>query len=147
MKQTTIRYSENIGQMLAEIDEKSTTAAQNVLELFGYLRRATLSEMKGKFTREEIIAMADAYNGTIPTWQYLANPGMFVAHMEDAEKFDGTCTRQKADPDKLIDKIGSLTSAQVAILQLELARFWNCEGPGGYGSPSPDLEKLVKFFV
>lgn len=145
MKTTTIRYNENVAAMLAEIDTRPTTAAQNIVELFGHLRRATLAELKGHFTRTEIISLADAWNGTLPTWQYIANTGMLLAHMEDAETLDGTITRQQADPAQLFAKIKQLTAAQAAMLQLELYRFWNTEGPGSYGAPSPNLEKLVQF--
>ncbi len=145
MKQTTIRYNENVSAMLADVDSKPATAVQNVTELFVYLRRATLNEIKGKFSSKEITAMADAANGTIPTWQYLSNVSLFVAEMEDAEKFQSSCSNHGADVTTLVNKIKTMTAAQVAILQLELNRFWNLEGPSGYGSPSPDLKKLIDF--
>lgn len=145
MKPTTIRFDETVGRMLAEIDSKPTTAAQNVLEVFTHLRRTTLGELRGKFTREEIIALADSFNGLLPTWQLMANTSVLVSHTEDAQTYEGVCTRHNADFNQLIEKLKQLTSAQATILQLELIRFWNCEGSGGFGAPSPDLEKLVKF--
>ena len=145
MKQITIRLENQIIKMLSEVDFRPTTAAQNILELFASLRRAVLIELKGIFTREEIIVLADIYNGVMPTWKYLSSKEMLIAEVEDGEHFDGTCTRHEADIHKLIEKIKELSAAHVAILQLELYRFWNVQGDGGYGSPSPNLEKLIEF--
>lgn len=144
MKATTIRYNQQTGAMLAEIDLRPTTAVQIATELCMYTRRATLLEIKGKFSREEIIAMADCFNGTMPTWQYLPNTSLLIAQIEDGEKYQQSCSRHEAKLDKLLEKIKTLTAAQAAVLQLELYRFWNCEGKGGYGSPSPNLDKLVE---
>ena len=145
MKQTTVRFDDQMTRMLAEIDPKPATAAQNVTEIFGYLRRATLAELKGMFTREEIIALADSFNGLMPTWQIMCNTSVFVAHTGDAEKFQYSISSHGADPAALLAKIGKLTAAQATILQLELVIFWNNEGENSYGSPSPDLEKLIKY--
>jgi hypothetical protein len=147
MKTITIRLEDNLFKMLSEVDYKPTTAAQNIVELFAYLRRTTLLELKGRFTEQEITVLADIYNGVMPVWKYLANNSMLIAEIEDAEHLEGTCSRHGADFKILIEKIKGLTSAQVAILQLELYRFWNVEGDGGYGSPSPDLNKLIKFLT
>lgn len=145
MKQSTVRYDETVGRMLAEIDSKPTTAAQTVLEIFTHLRRATLNELRGKFSQEEIFALADSFNGLLATWQFMANPSVLVSHFEDANLYESVCDRHGVNYEPLIEKLKQLTAAQATILQLEFIRFWNCEGDGGYGSPSPDLEKLVKF--
>lgn len=146
MKQVTIRIEDLIAEMLSEVDFKPTTASQVVVELFVYLRRATLLELKGRFTEKEITVLADIYNGVMPTWRYLSSKDMLIAEVEDSQHFDGVCDRHGADFSVLIEKIKGLTAAQVAILQLELYRFWNVEGSGGYGSPSPKLETLYMNF-
>jgi hypothetical protein len=147
MKQTTVRFDDQTLRMLVEIDAKPTTAAQTVTEIFGYLRRATLAELKGIFTRDEIIALADSFNGLMPTWQIMCNASVFAAHTEDAELYQMSASSHGADPVALIDKIRRLTSAQATILQLELVIFWNNEAENSYGSPSPDLEKLIKMLA
>lgn len=146
MKQVTIRIEDQIAEMLSEVDFKPTTAAQVVVEVFVYLRRTTLLELKKTFTEKEITILADIYNGVMPTWRYLSSKEMLIAEVEDGEHFENVCTRHGADFKRLIGKIKKLTSAQVAILQLELYRFWNVEGSGGYGSPSPNLETLYLTF-
>lgn len=141
---TTVRYDESVRRALNDIDEKPTTAAQFVLQIFPGLRRGVLQELKGMFTREEIIAMADAWNGTMPTWNYLSIPKMFLIHMEDAENYEAAISKHGAKPAEMLEKIGRLNAAQCAILQLELYIFWNNGHTSSYGSPSPNLEKLIK---
>lgn len=144
---STIRYDEKLKRTLFDIDEKPTTAAQIALNLFAPIRRATLAEIKGTFTRSEIIAMADSYNGTMPTWQYLANADMLRAHLEDAETYEAAFSKHGATLNQVLAKTEKLTAAQTAILQLELYIFWNNGHTSSYGSPSPDLEKLVKKLI
>lgn len=143
MKQTTVRFDDQTLRMMEEIDAKPTTATQTVTEIFGYLRRATLAELKGMFTREEIISLADSFNGLIPTWQIMCNTAVFVAHTDDAEKYQYSISGHGADPATLLEKLSMLTAAQATILQLEMVIFWNNESKNSYGSPTPDLEKLV----
>jgi hypothetical protein len=140
---TTIRYDENLKRTLNDIDEKPTTAAQNALHLFAGLRRGVLQELKGMFTRSEIIAMADSYNGTMPTWNYMSVPNMFEIHMQDAETYEAAISKHGAKPTELLSKVAALSSAQTAVLQLELYIFWNNGHSDSYGSPTPDLEKLI----
>jgi len=139
MKNITIRPNTDTESMLAEISTKPTVAVQEVLEVFTFLRRATLRDLKGKFTREEIIAMADSFNGLMPTWQIMVNPAVLVAHTEDAEKYQYSASSNGADINALLAKLETLSSAQATILQLELWAFWNRDG-----TSSPDLETLVK---
>ena len=145
MKKTTITYDEQTERAMAEINVRPATAVQTINEIFIHLRRATLKELKGRFSSEEITALADSFNGLMPTWQLMVNPSVLVAHTEDAEQFDGAISRHQADPKVLIKKLSELTAAQATILQLEFIRFWNTDGEGGYGAPSPDLDKLIKF--
>lgn len=125
MKNITIRVDDRIQAVLNEISEKPVTATQEALEIFMILRRTTINELKYVFTKEEIIALLDSFNGLIPTWDYVASADTLAWHMSEAEKYAGAATRQGANPDKLIEKLKGLTSAQSTILQLELWAFWN----------------------
>lgn len=147
MKTITIRIKDQMASQLAEIDYRPTTAGQIAIELFNSIRRATIIELKGIFSREEIIVMTDCFNTLIPTWRYLTNQEIFLAEIIDGQHFDGVCDRHNADFDALTRKIRALSSAQVAVLHLELYRFWNVEGDKGYGAPSPDMEKLIDFLT
>jgi len=138
MKNVSIRLENELVTMLSEISQRPTTAAQTSIEVLLYLRRATIYELKGLFSREEIIALVHIYNGLVPVWKTMCNPSVLIVQIEDAEKYKNSTTSYGANPSELIDKIRTLTAAQAAILQLELWIFWNNdEGKG------PNIERLV----
>jgi len=141
MKSKTIgiRLDEDVEKMLAELSVKQSTAAQSAVEVLLWLRRTTIHELKGRFTRDEIIGLAASFNGLIPSWQIMCNPSVFVAHTEDAEKYEAAISTNGADPAMLFEKLRALTSGQATILQLELWSFWNRDE-----NTDPDLEALIK---
>jgi hypothetical protein len=49
---------------------------------------------------------------------------IYANDIAEAEKFNSAISSYGIDPNALIDKILNLTSAQVAILQLEIFSFW-----------------------
>lgn len=139
MKTVSSRLSPEIMSQLSEIDSRPTVSTQAAIEVMVYLRRSTLHELRGRFTREEIIALVDSFNGLIPTWQLMCNTDVLVAHTEDAEKYQYSASANGADPEVLIEKLKKLTSAQASVLQLELWAFWNRDE-----NTNPNLDDIVK---
>ena len=139
MKSVSMRFSTETMDLLEEIDQRPTVSTQAAIEVFIYIRRATLHELRGRFNREEIIALATNFKGMIPNWQIMCNTSVLVAHTEDAEKYKHTISSLGADPLELTQKIKQLTSAQASVLQLELWAFWNRDE-----NESPDFEVLIK---
>jgi nitrate/nitrite-specific signal transduction histidine kinase len=140
MKNVTIRIDAENESMLNEISTKPTTATQEIIEVFTWLRKQTIHELKGMFTREEIIGLADSFNGLMPTWRIMCNPSALLFHTEDAEKYQSSISMHGGNIETLVKKIEKLSSAQATILQLELWAFWNRDENNG----SPDLEVLIK---
>lgn len=83
--------------------------------------------MKGYFTRNELTGLTAIQNGIALEPRYQANPGMFIAHTEDGEKFEAMSRRYDFDWMSFIEKVRRLNPAQVYFLQEEIDRFWNDE--------------------
>jgi len=113
-----------IESMLAEINSKPATAAQTVLELFTAMHRSTILEIRGLFNREEITALALYAKTKKPVWQVMASTSVYIHDIEEAEKYNSSISAHNADPKAITEKIKKMTSAQVAILQLEIFSFW-----------------------
>lgn len=141
MKNVSIRLEDELLTMLSEVSVRPTTAVQTSVELMLYIRRATIHELKGRFTREEITALTVIFKTLSPTWKILINPSVLVMQIEDAEKYQKSVSNHGANPSELINKIKSLSAAEAAILQLELWIFWNHNE-----TSSPDLETLIQLF-
>ncbi|MFD1820391.1 hypothetical protein [Pseudarcicella hirudinis] len=117
-----------------------TKNTQEFVEGFFYVYKHTLFELKGLFTRGEIIALFDMQNGLMLTPQFQASANIFCSHCQEAEELDGTFSRHGADSAIAIEKIRNLTSSQVFVLQAEIAKFWNL-------NEGQDLEKAIVPFV
>lgn len=118
------RVPEEIAGALAEIAGTKNAGAIEACESYIYIRRATWHELKGRFSKAEATALVDMFNGTMLTPQLQYQPEVLRAKIEDAEKYEGSCTRHGADVKKLLGKTDKLTAAQVYVLQRELVRAW-----------------------
>lgn len=140
MKAITIRLNEKTVSAYETDYKNATSAATQAAESFWIIRRYALNELKGIFSKEEITALCDIFNGTIIQPEF-SNKSVLIAQLEDSEKFEDISSRHGFDYEKLQSKIEQLTSAQVFFLIHEIDRFWN--DPQAYDSPSPDINKLV----
>lgn len=119
--------SPEIESMLGEINSKPATAAQTVLELFTSIRQSTVLEIRGLFSKNEITALAFYTKPKKPAWQSMGRPLFYANEIEETEKYKSSISTYGVDPNVLINKIKVMTSAQVAILQLEIFTFWERE--------------------
>ena len=132
----TTRIDEAIIKQLEEIYQKPGTGASVAAEAYVFIRRHTLRELKGMFSREELMGIISNLNGTMQQPEFQANPVMFAAHLEDGELYELLGKQYSFDFEILMQKVKMLTSAQVFFLQEEIRLFWDNEGR--------DLEKFIK---
>ncbi len=138
----TFRADEEIALMLNTMHVRQTTATLSVLELFTAIRKETVRELKGRFSRKEIMALVDSYKVSTPGLQSMATSYVLIGHTKDAERDFKSTSSNNANLNVLIDKLKMLTSGQAAILQLELWAYWNRNE-----DDVPDLEKFIARFV
>lgn len=136
MRPVSIRLDEAPVEMLTELSDKISASAQTVINVFTYLRRGTITELKGRFKATEIRAMAEAYKNFKPSWQIMSSSLAIIETIVAAEKYKAMISTQGCYVDDLIAKVRPLTSAQALILQLELISFWN--------HPTPEIKTLIK---
>lgn len=91
------------------------------------IRKRSISELKGRFTKAEWSYMADSLNGTIVTPEFRCIPGALVASIEDSDRYDGLGEKWNVDVKKLIYKIEDLTAAQVDAVFTRIEEFWDSE--------------------
>ena len=138
----TYRADEEMTSMLNTMHARPTTATISALELFTSIRKETIRELRGRFSRKEIMALIDSYKRATPHLQMMATNYVLVGHTKDAERDFRSTSSNNANLNVLIEKLKLLTSAQAAILQLELWAFWNRNEDG-----APDLENFIAKFV
>lgn len=129
------KLQDEIADQLIEIAGTKNAGASEAIEAYIYIRRATLHELKGVFTKEEAAALADMYNATLLTPRLQVQPEVIRAEIEDSERYENTCSRHGANMDELLKKTDVLTAAQVFVLQQELVRAWN----------NQEIQKMIDF--
>ena len=125
--QTSIRITDDSEKLLTPLFDNRNEAIQAAIDAYNSIRRYTLNEITGIFTREEIIAMVDNLNGTLLQPEYQANKDIYIAHLEDGEKFENLSARFEVDFKTLKAKVEGLTAAQIFFIQAEIERFWRQE--------------------
>lgn len=132
------RITDKTRDFLSENFSSANTGAQYVLDSLPALYRAGLRELKGRFSREELMLMIDVMNGTMLT------PGIcdeVVADAEDGIALDGLAEKWEIDALAFLERLHSLTSFQVAVLTIWSNGFWY---GGGDERPERDIEAYVR---
>lgn len=133
MKKTiTFRFDEDL---LAQITDNGE---ENTSDVFTEITKTHLKECKIKmydirdiFTPNEWKGLANSLNGTIIDEYMHYSKDMFIAHNEDAERFEGAFSNMGADYKEVNEKIDGLTIIQCATILERVADFWaNQNGTG-----------------
>ena len=106
--------------------------------------RSQISLKASGFTTQELIALVSMYNGTILERRFSFKPYV-ITHIEDAERYEGSCSKNGADKDQLIRKISEIDDMTLFFLIEEIYRFWFVES--AYGYPTPRLEEFLKKYA
>lgn len=135
----TVRTSDKVAEALANYAGTKSAGAIRAVEGFVQLRKYINYELKGVFTREELISIVDAQNGLLLETALQANKGIFLAHCEDAERLESAFSRNGANWDDARVKIEGMSPAQVFFLQDAIALFWERQETG--------LEEFIAQFL
>lgn len=82
-------------------------------------------DIKGIFSKQEWIGLADSLNGTIVDDTMRYNKQMLIYHCEDAELYESSFSRHNADVKKVTEKIEKLTNIQVSSVFERIENFWD----------------------
>ncbi len=130
------RIHEGVKNWYAENFPTTNAGVTFVLESFPELYKRALLELRGRFSREELMLIVDVYNATALT------PGMSMldAQVSDGIALDDLDKKWEIEKDSILQKVKSLTSFQGAVLEMWANGYW-------YAHPAKklsDLEKYVK---
>ncbi len=106
------------------------------LEGFPKLYDRALLEVKGRFSREELLLIVDVYNSTALT------PGMpmLEAQVSDGIALDTLDKKWEIDGKALMKKVQDLTSFQSTVVEIWANGYWYAKP----GKKLRDLEEYVK---
>ena len=111
-------------QIYERVGEKDPEVIVSQLETLHRLRLYSIRELKGKFTPSEWKFMVESMAGTLVSADMRPNVSIFVAHCEDSASLDCLDAKYGVDMPSFINKLKSLTSAQVDTIYYEIEKFW-----------------------
>lgn len=123
-KAVSLRLPEELVERLSKKGENFTQIVISELNNLDRIRLVSLGEVKGLFTPQEWIFIADAFNGTLMDSVLRANVGVFIASCEDAERFEGKATLNKVDLDNFLEKVRTLRGANIEAIITRVEDYW-----------------------
>lgn len=105
------------------------------LQTLHRLRLHSIRELKGKFTPPEWRFMVNSINGTLVPADIRPNVSIFVARCEDSAALDYMDTKYGVEMTVFVQKLKTLTSAQVDTIYYTIGKFWE--------HPEGDLDEWV----
>lgn len=135
-KVVTPRIREGTTDWYGENFSSANAGLVFALESFPELYKRGLLELKGRFTRGELLFIVDVYNATMLT------PGMPMldAQVSDGIALDGLDKKWGIDGPALVKKVEGLTSFQATVLEIWANGYWYART----GGELRDLEKYIQ---
>lgn len=137
-KNVTLRLPEEMVEYLTRNNESVNQAVISEINALKRIRTVAMGELKGLFTVQEWMFLADAFNGTMIDDVFCANVGAFIAGCEDAERYEGTAQRNGVDLTKFINKVNTLHGANIEAIYSRIKDYWE-------HSQEIKLEEWAKF--
>lgn len=137
----SLRISDKARECLADNFSGPNIGAGYVIDSFPALYRATLRELKGMFTRDELMLLVDCMNATMLT------PGLcdeVLTNAVDAMALDALDEKWEVNRAELTAKLTTLTAFQVAVLNIWTNAAW-CGG--GDDREERDIDAYVKQLI
>jgi len=136
----TIRTKPALEKQIAEIFPNKTSGAETILEAWAQMRKYTLAELKGKFTRGELMCIIDLFNGTIFEPKFASHSQYLKFQIEDGERFQNQAEHFEFSYPQLLKKVETLTSAQTYFLLESINWFW-------YKNMGADLDEFIESLI
>lgn len=135
-KTISIRVPQEIVEYLEGKEMGMNGAIVDCIEKVMYIEKYAMRDLHGKLTPSEWKYIVDSLNGTLidGDFRYLASA--LIAHIEDADVYEGLGGKWSVDVKTLCDKIKLMSSATVDALYRRVEDYWK---------QPIDLEEWAKF--
>lgn len=124
-KTVTLRLPKEMVEYLTRDDESINQAIIDEISRARQMKLIALLELKGIFSKNEWIFFADAFNGTLYEDFMCGNVNIFIADIEDAERYENKATMHKVDLKELIAKLKKLHGANINAIYERISDYWD----------------------
>lgn len=119
-----LRLPEEMIEYLTRNNDSINQAVIAEISAIKRIRTVAMGELKGLFTPDEWMFLADAFNGTLIDDVFCANVGAFIAGCEDAERYEGTASKWGVDLPAFIAKVKTLHGANIEAIYSRIKDYW-----------------------
>lgn len=119
-----LRLPEELVEYLTRNNDSINQAVIAELNALRRIRTVAMGELKGLFTSQEWMFLADTFNGTLIDDVFCANVGAFIAGCEDAEHYEGNATKWGVDLPKFITKVKTLHGVNIEAIYSRIKDYW-----------------------
>ena len=123
-KTVTLRLPVEMVEYLTRENESINQAIIDEISRARQMKLIALLELKGIFSKNEWIFFADAFNGTLYEDFMCGNVNIFIADIEDAERYENKATMHKVDLKELIAKLKKLHGANINAIYERINDNW-----------------------
>lgn len=116
--------------LLENLSKSGDSINQTVIKEFNALKRirlVSMGELKGIFSPNEWIFLADVFNSVRVEDVFRTNVGVMIATCEDAEKFEGAASKHNVNLSDFIEKVKKLHGANIESIITRIEDYWNCK--------------------
>lgn len=120
----SLRLPEDMVEYLTRNGDSINQAVISEINAIKRIRTVAMGELKGLFSIQEWMFLADAFNGTLVDDVFCANKGAFIAGCEDAEQYEGKASMHGVDLPEFIEKIKTLHGANIEAIYSRIKDYW-----------------------
>lgn len=120
----SLRLPEDMVEYLTRNGDGINQAVISEINAIKRIRTVAMGELKGLFSIQEWMFLADAFNGTLIDDVFCANKGAFIAGCEDAEQYEGKATMHGVDLTAFISKVKTLHGANIEAIYSRIKDYW-----------------------
>ena len=124
-KNATIRLPQEIADWLTKDGKSINQAVIDTANTLQSIRLISTTELRGIFSANEWMFLADSFNGTIINDSIRYNVQMLIAHCEDSVIYDSLDKKYDVDMEVFKKKLSSLHCANVDALYARIEDFWD----------------------
>ena len=139
MKNVTLRIEDALYEEMSKNEGISFNEQINAsLRKLSAIEKASMNELRGRFTVPEWKAIVDCLNGVYTKDEaFRYSPDALIANLEEGDLYEGFGEKWEINIVSLCEKIKLLSAAQIDALYNRVEKFWD--------HPDTDLDAWAQF--
>lgn len=126
MPSIQVRIDEHIANLLTKHnpDQEIRANIEHTAECFVTISNSAIASLRGIFTKQELTGIIQSLNGTMFQPQIAIIKDVFIAHLEDSERYEKISLNFGFSFSDLLAKVKQLNQFQLFSLQEDINNYW-----------------------